>query len=62
MKIDLRSITEKIIQFRDNRGWAQYHDHKNLSQALSIEAAEFHILSPRHIPGKSAQERFCVRE
>jgi NTP pyrophosphatase (non-canonical NTP hydrolase) len=40
MKIDLKSITEKIIQFRDNRDWAQYHDPKNLSQALSIEAAE----------------------
>jgi NTP pyrophosphatase (non-canonical NTP hydrolase) len=38
--MDLKSITEKIIAFRDARDWAQYHDPKNLSQALSIEAAE----------------------
>jgi len=40
MDSDLKSITEKIIAFRDDRDWAQYHDPKNLSQALSIEAAE----------------------
>jgi NTP pyrophosphatase (non-canonical NTP hydrolase) len=36
----IESITEKIIQFRDAREWSQYHDPKNLSQALGIEAAE----------------------
>ena len=40
MENDLKSITEKIIQFRDAREWAQYHDPKNLSQALGIEAGE----------------------
>jgi len=40
MDSDLKSNTEKIIEFRDDRDWAQYHDPKNLSQALSIEAAE----------------------
>ena len=40
MDSDLKSIIEKIIAFRDVRDWAQYHDPKNLSQALSIEAAE----------------------
>ncbi len=37
---DLKSITEKIIQFRNARQWGQYHDAKNLSMALGIEAAE----------------------
>ena len=37
---DLKSITEKIIQFRNARQWGQYHDPKNLSLALGIEAAE----------------------
>ena len=37
---DLKSITEKIIEFREVRDWGQYHDPKNLSQALGIEAAE----------------------
>jgi len=40
MDNDLKSITEKIIQFRDARQWGQYHDPKNLSEALGIEAAE----------------------
>ena len=40
MDDDLKSIAEKIIKFRDERNWAQYHDPKNLSQALGIEAAE----------------------
>ena len=40
MDNDLKSITEKIIQFRDAREWGQYHAPKNLSQALGIEAAE----------------------
>ena len=40
MDDDLKSITEKIIEFRDERNWAQYHDPKNLSEALGIEAAE----------------------
>ena len=40
MDNDLKSIIEKIIQFRDAREWGQYHDPKNLSQALGIEAAE----------------------
>ena len=37
---NLESITKKIIQFRDARQWVQYHDPKNLSLALGIEAAE----------------------
>jgi NTP pyrophosphatase (non-canonical NTP hydrolase) len=36
----LSDIASKIIQFRDKRDWAQFHDPKNLAQALSIEAAE----------------------
>ncbi len=40
MDNDLKSIIGKIIAFRDARDWAQYHDPKNLSMALSIEAAE----------------------
>ena len=37
---NLKSITKKIGHFRDAREWSQYHDPKNLSQALGIEAAE----------------------
>ncbi len=37
---DLASIQKKIISFRNERDWAQFHDPKNLAEALSIEAGE----------------------
>lgn len=37
---DLKSIQNKIISFRNERDWAQFHDPKNLAEALSIEAGE----------------------
>jgi len=37
---DLESIQKKIISFRNERDWAQFHDPKNLAEALSIEAGE----------------------
>lgn len=33
-------IIKKIIQFRDERNWKQFHTPKNLASAISIEAAE----------------------
>jgi len=36
----LRTIQDKIISFRNERDWAQFHDPKNLAEALSIEAGE----------------------
>ena len=46
-------ITEKIIQFRDARQWGQYHDSKNLSQALGIEAAELQEIFLWKMPEES---------
>ncbi|HUL00846.1 MAG TPA: nucleotide pyrophosphohydrolase [Nitrospirota bacterium] len=37
---DLASIQKKILSFRNERDWAQFHDPKNLAEALSIEAGE----------------------
>ncbi len=37
---DLAAIQQKIIAFRNERDWAQFHDPKNLAEALSIEAGE----------------------
>jgi len=37
---DLASIQQKILDFRNERDWAQFHDPKNLAEALSIEAGE----------------------
>ena len=37
-------ILEKLKKFRDERDWKQFHDSKNLSLALSIEASELNEL------------------
>lgn len=37
---ELQSIIEKIIQFRDERDWEQFHNSKDLALAISIEASE----------------------
>jgi dCTP diphosphatase len=37
---DLKKIKQKILSFRNERDWAQFHDPKNLAEALSIEAGE----------------------
>ena len=38
--LDFEEICKRIITFREKRDWRQFHDPKNLSQAISIEAAE----------------------
>ncbi|MFH0761429.1 MAG: nucleotide pyrophosphohydrolase [Bacteroidota bacterium] len=36
----ISEITEFLINFRNERHWAQFHNSKDLAIALSIEAAE----------------------
>jgi len=40
----IEELTETIVKFRDERDWAQFHNAKDLSLALSIEAAELNQL------------------
>ncbi|MDR6460553.1 NTP pyrophosphatase (non-canonical NTP hydrolase) [Chryseobacterium vietnamense] len=35
-----KSTIEKLIKFRDDRDWEQFHNSKDLALALSIEASE----------------------
>jgi NTP pyrophosphatase (non-canonical NTP hydrolase) len=35
-----REIVERIIKFRDDRDWRQFHTPKNLAMSLAVEAAE----------------------
>jgi len=37
---ELSAVQRKILDFRNARDWAQFHDPKNLAEALSIEAGE----------------------
>ncbi len=41
----LKHLKKLIIEFRDDRDWSQFHSLKNLSTALSIEAAELSELT-----------------
>ncbi len=36
----LDRLREKIIEFRDLRDWKQFHDPKNLAEAIVIESGE----------------------
>jgi len=36
----LSKISQEVIQFRDERDWKQFHDPKNLAEAISIESGE----------------------
>jgi NTP pyrophosphatase (non-canonical NTP hydrolase) len=41
---DFQIIIDRLIKFRDERQWEQFHDSKNLASAISIEAAELNEL------------------
>jgi NTP pyrophosphatase (non-canonical NTP hydrolase) len=41
---EIQGIMKALNQFRDERNWAQFHNVKDLSMALSIEAAELNEL------------------
>jgi dCTP diphosphatase len=38
--MDLKELQKKVIDFRDARDWAQYHNPKDLAISLCLEAAE----------------------
>lgn len=37
---ELKEICEKVLQFRDERNWQQFHNPKDLALSLSLEASE----------------------
>jgi len=36
----ISKLTQKLIKFRDDRNWQQFHSHKDLVTALAIETSE----------------------
>ena len=65
----LAQLRELLIEFRDERDWKQFHDPKNLAEAISIEAAELLELflwkSPEdvaHLLESNAEFRGAVEE
>lgn len=49
---DLKSLTKKIIAFRDARDWEQFHNPKDLAAGLAIEASELQELFLWKKPGE----------
>ncbi len=37
---EIKQIVEKLIKFRDDRDWKQFHTPDNLAKSISIEANE----------------------
>ena len=40
MPLDVEALTRRLIEFRDARNWARFHNPKDLAIGLSVEAAE----------------------
>jgi len=40
----IQELKDLLREFRDKRDWAQFHDPKNLAEAISIEAGELQEL------------------
>lgn len=38
--MDIKEIKKILLDFREERDWAKFHDPKNLAEAISIEASE----------------------
>lgn len=57
---EIAELQQRILQFRDARDWAQYHNPKDLAVCLSVEAAELLELFLWKQPAEAPKER--VRE
>jgi len=54
---DWEELQQTLIQFRDERDWAQFHNAKDLALALSIEASELNELFLWKNPEEANKEK-----
>jgi dCTP diphosphatase len=40
VSMDIEELQKKVIEFREARDWAQYHNPKDLAISLSLETEE----------------------
>ena len=52
MKSDIVALQKEVINFRDRRDWKQFHNPKDVSLSLVLEASEL----LEHFQWKSAEE------
>ena len=66
MPIIATDIMDQLLAFRKQRDWEQFHTPKNLSAALSIEAAEllecFQWTKDGELPELVVRERTAIEE
>lgn len=54
---NINELTQKLITFRDERDWEQFHNPKDLAIALSIEASELLEAFLWKMPQEANQEK-----
>ena len=63
--IEIKELQKKVIEFRDRRDWAQYHNPKDLAISLSLEAAElleiFQWKNPHQVEETKSDEKSVKR-
>ena len=59
--LDTKDLQKRVIEFRDRRDWAKYHNPKDLAIPLSLEAAEllkiFQWKDPEEVDELKANEK-----
>ena len=62
----MQETIAKVLKFRDDRDWQQFHDPKSLAASICIEAAEllelFQWLAPDEARRAAAEKRERVAE
>lgn len=62
----MNDLLKKIVEFRTERDWQQYHSPKNLSMALMVEAAEllehFQWLAQEQSRNLSNEQRAAIKD
>jgi len=57
MPLDVEGLTRRLIEFRDARNWARFHNPKDLAIGLSVEAAELAEVFLWRPPEEADRER-----
>jgi dCTP diphosphatase len=61
MPISLEALEERLVAFRDQRDWKQFHTPRNLSMALASEVGEL-LGELRWATDEAASEDDALRE
>ena len=59
MKKDLKELTKRIIEFRNARDWKQFHNPKDVSLSLVLEASE--VMEHFQWKNKEEMEEYVIK-